>query len=259
MQASAIGELVARLGGQVLADVAPSGGRHVFIAFATSLPWRELRGLGRAMAVRFPAVDPAPMANLGGQISPPGSRHKSGGWRTLTTPLSEARAAVEHPNGPEVWAALLDEFAAEAQQVERRTEVTHCVTSELDDTGAPWIPHLGGRAPLGPELDRAARTGKWDQSRYADRSAVRMAVLASAAARGWRLADVLEAVSSGAWKAFPDLYYRASEPGRMDRLLGPEWRKAITFVGGEKNVRHWLASDNNHAPLHRSTALMSSG
>ena len=145
MQASAIGELVARLGGQVLADVAPSGGRHVFIAFATSLPWRELRDLGRAMAVRFPAVDPAPMANLGGQISPPGSRHKSGGWRTLTTPLSEARAAVEHPNGPEVWAALLDEFAAEVQQVERRTEVTHCVTSELDDTGAPWIPHRPSR------------------------------------------------------------------------------------------------------------------
>ena len=55
------------------------------------------------------------MSRLGGQISPPGSRHKSGGWRVLSTPLSEARAAVEHPNGPEVWAALLDEFAAELQ------------------------------------------------------------------------------------------------------------------------------------------------
>ena len=74
------------VGGQVLADVAPSGGRHIYVVFAAALPWRELRDLCRAMALRFPAVDPAPMASLGGQISPPGSRHKSGGWRLLTTP-----------------------------------------------------------------------------------------------------------------------------------------------------------------------------
>ena len=28
-------------------------------------------------------------------------------------PLEDAMAAVEHPNGPEVWDALLTEFAAE--------------------------------------------------------------------------------------------------------------------------------------------------
>ena len=68
-QAAAIAELVARLGGQVLADVAPSGGRHVYVVFAAALPWRELRDLAWAMAVRFPAVDVAPMCSLGGQIS----------------------------------------------------------------------------------------------------------------------------------------------------------------------------------------------
>ena len=86
-QAARSAELVARRGGQVLADVSPSGGRHVFVLFAAALPWRELRDLARATALRFPAVDPAPMWSLGGQISPPGSRHKSGGWRLLTTPL----------------------------------------------------------------------------------------------------------------------------------------------------------------------------
>ena len=116
-QAASIAGLVARCGGQVLADVSPSGGRHVFVLFAAALPWRELRDLARAIALRFPAVDPAPMSSLGGQISPPGSRHKSGGWRLLTTPPRDARAAVERPNGPEVWAALLAEFAAELQQV----------------------------------------------------------------------------------------------------------------------------------------------
>ena len=96
----------------------PSGGRHVFVLFSSLLPWRELRDLAARSPLRFPAIDPAPMCSLGGQISPPGSRHKSGGWRVLSVPLSEARAAVEHPNGPEVWAALLDEFAAELQALE---------------------------------------------------------------------------------------------------------------------------------------------
>ena len=59
------------------------------------------------------------MSSLGGQISPPGSRHKSGGWRVLSMPLEDAAAAVEHPNGPEVWAALLAELAAELRQVEK--------------------------------------------------------------------------------------------------------------------------------------------
>ena len=245
-QAAAIAALVARLGGQVLADVAPSGGRHVFIPFAAALPWRELRDLCRAMALRFPSIDPAPMANLGGQISPPGSRHKSGGWRVLSTPVDIALAAVEHPNGPEVWAALLDEFAAELRQVEDGPTLS--VPTELDDAGVAWLPRLGGRANLGPELDRVARTGRWNRTHHPGRSEARMAILTAAASRGWRLADVRAAVVSGAWKGFPELYYRASEPGRMERLLPLEWRKSATFVAGEKNVHGWLTSDSNHAP-----------
>jgi hypothetical protein len=120
--------------------------------------------------------------------------------------------------------------------------------AELDDVGVPWVPRLGGRANLGPELARVARTGKWDQSRHADRSAARMAVLAAAAARGWRLADVHAAVTSGAWKGLPGLYQRASEPGRMERLLAYEWRKSVVFVAGEKNVRGWLTSDITSRP-----------
>ena len=137
------------------------------ILLSSPLPWRELRDLVRAMSLRFPAVDPAPMCSLGGQISPPGSRHKSGGWRLLSTPLSEARAAVEHPCGPEVWAALLTEFAAELRHVDLGpVDTWSSAESELDDAGAPWVPRLGGRAPLGPELEHAARSGRLDRSRY---------------------------------------------------------------------------------------------
>jgi hypothetical protein len=254
-QAAELGQLLERLGVRYVADVSPPGGRHIYVLFAAALPWRELRDLARVTALRFPAVDPAPMSSMGAQISPPGSRHKSGGWRLLSTPLSEARTAVEHPNGPEVWAALLDEFAAELQHVLHqrddhvlRQRGDNQAIAELDDAGVPWVPRLGGRANLGPELDRTARTGRWDRSRYPDRSAARAAILAAAAARGWQLGDVLEAVSSGAWKALPGLYYRASEPGRMDRLLPYEWRKAVGLVTGEKNVRHRPTSDINTRP-----------
>ena len=109
-QADAIAELVTRCGGQVLADVSPSGGRHVFIVFASRLPWLELRDLARAISLRFPAVDPAPMASLGGQISPPGSRHKSGGWRVLSMPQDAAAAVIEHPCGPEGVPVVLGKF-----------------------------------------------------------------------------------------------------------------------------------------------------
>ena len=250
VQAEALVGLVSRCGGQALADIAPSGGQHVYVMFGEALPWRELRDLCRAIAVRFPAVDPAPMAGLGGQISPPGGRHKSGGWRLLSVPAVDALAAVEHPNGPEVWVALLTEFAAELQQVEIpiRIGIPGPAAAELDDAGVPWVPRLGGRANLSPELDLVARTGRWNRTRHPGRSEARMAVLAAAAARGWQLADVRAALVSGAWRGFPELYYRASEPGRIERLLPLEWRKSVAFVAGEENVRHWLTSDRTHAP-----------
>ena len=249
-QAEAFGELVARLGGQVLADVAPGGGRHVFVLIAAALPWRELYDLVRAVALRYPAVDPGPHASLGGQISPPGSRAKRGGWRVLTVPLSEALAAVEHPNGPEVWDALLTEFAAELQQVETDMTVADLPQShaELDDTGVPWVPRLGGRAPLGAELEHVARNGRWDRSRHAGRSEARMAVLGAAAARGWRLAEVQSAIASGAWKGLAGLYERRSEPGRLDRLLPYEWRKCTARISRLENVRGWHTSDGSTRP-----------
>jgi hypothetical protein len=256
-QARQLAGLVTRCGGQVLADVSPSGGRHVFVLFAAGLPWRELRDLARAIALRFPAVDPAPMASLGGQISPPGSRHKSGGWRLLTTPPGDARAAAGRPNGPEVWAALLAEFAAELQRVERAPESRgdDQAVPELDDAGVPWIPRSGGRAPLGAGLDQVARTGRWDRSRYPGRSEARMAVLAAAAGCGWRLADVRAAVGSGLWRGLERLYERRSDPDRMARLLPYEWRKATGFVSGEKNVRHRPTSDRTSRPPADESAL----
>ena len=251
-QAAEFGQLLERLGGRCITDVSPSGGCHVYVLFAAALPWLELRDVARALALRFPSIDTAPMSSLGGQISPPGARHKSGGWRVLSTPVDIALAAVEHPNGPEVWAALLAEFAAELRQVDQaaagETMFHREPLAELDDTGASWVPRLGGRAPLSAELEHVARSGKWDRTRYAGRSEARMAVLGAAAARGWRLDDVRSAIASGAWRGLTTLYERRSEPGRLERLLPYEWRKSIGKISGEKNVRHWPTSDLTSRP-----------
>jgi hypothetical protein len=255
-QAEDLAGLVARCGGQVLADVSPSGGRHVYVLFAAPLPWLELRDLARAISLRYPAVDPAPMSGLGGQISPPGARHKSGGWRLLSAPPEDAAAAARHPNSPAVWAALLSEFAAELRHLEPDAPGGDAPpAAERDDAGVLWVPRLGGRAPLAPELEQVARTGRWDHTRYAGRSEARMAVVGSASARGWQLADVRAAVASGAWKGLAALYERRSEPGRMDRLLPLEWRKCIGEISGEKNVRSWHTSDlSTRPPVEQSSS-----
>jgi DNA-binding transcriptional ArsR family regulator len=245
-QAAELVRLLEHHGARVLADVSPSGGRHLFVLFAAPLPWRELRDAARALSQRHPAVDPAPMSSLGGQISPPGARHKSGGWRLLSMPLAAATAAAGHPNGPEVWDALLTEFAAELQQLGTAGQADSA--AELDGTGVPWVPRLGGRAPLAAELEHTARTGRWDRSRYAGRSEARMAVLGAAVARGWRLAEVQSAIASGAWKGLAGLYERRSEPGRLERLLPCEWRKCVGKISGEENVRGWHTSDLSTRP-----------
>ena len=94
----------------------------------------------------------------------------------------------------------------------------HADEAEMDDTGVPWLPRLGGRAPLGAGLERVARSGRWDRSRYPGRSEARMAVLGAAAARGWRLAEVQAAIACGAWTGLAGLYERRSEPGHGQRL-----------------------------------------
>jgi hypothetical protein len=76
-QAAELGLLLERLGGRYVADVSPSGGRHIYVLFAAALPWLELRDLVRAIALRYPSIDHGPHDGLGGQISPSGSRHKS--------------------------------------------------------------------------------------------------------------------------------------------------------------------------------------
>jgi hypothetical protein len=249
VQAAALAALVGQLGGECITDVSPRGGRHVYVVFAEPLPWRDLRDVARALAARFPAVDPAPHASLGGQVSPPGARHRSGGWRLLTMPLADAVAIAARPCGPGVWSGLLAEFAAELASVAPVAAAGGAPDgAEPDGDGSAWFPRPGGRAPLSAALEAIARIGRWDRARYPGRSEARMAVLTAAAGRGWRLADVREAITSGRWPGLARLYARPRERNRLERLLPAEWQKSLSFVLGEENVRSWHTSDGPTRP-----------
>jgi len=264
-QAAAAASAVARLGGPSVTDVSPSAGRHVYILFAEPLPWRELRDLAVAMRRRYPALDPMPMASpQSGQIRPPGSPHKSGGWSVLAMPLQDAVDAVKRPCGRAVWDGLLDEFAAELEAAVPAAGPGMLPPGfAAGDDGTPWRPLPGGRIPVSPRLDQIARTGTWPAGRYPGRSEARAAVLLGAAACGWRLADVRAEIAGGRWAAMDGLYARPGEPARMHRLLTAEWLRAVAHLakgdpppepppggGRGENPRNWHTSqDYPRAPL----------
>jgi hypothetical protein len=264
-QAAAAAAVTAGLGGRSVTDVSPSAGRHVYILFAVPLPWRELRDLAKAMRRRYPALDPMPMASpQSGQIRPPGSPHKSGGWSVLAMPLQDAVDAVARPCGRAVWAGLLDEFAAELEAAVPAAGPGMLPPGfAAGDDGTPWRPRPGGRIPVSPRLDQIARTGAWPAGRYPGRSEARAAVLLGAAACGWRLADVRAVIAGGRWAAMDGLYARPGEPARMHRLLAAEWLRAVAHLaenepppepaadgGRGEYPRNWHTSpDYPRAPL----------
>ena len=88
---------------------------------------------------------------------------------------------------------------------------------------------LAGRswAPLPDRYERIARTG--ETAGYVSGSEARQAVLASAANRGWRLADVEARVADGRWSGLRGLYARYR--GGWQRALRRDWAKAVGWAG----------------------------
>lgn len=227
-----VAALIAECGGRALVDRSPSGGAHVYLLWSAPRPHGELRMLARAFARRFrPVVDTSPMESADGQIRGPGSPHKSEGGRLtgylrLACTLEEAEAICARPCGPAVWEALHVELAAELDEVAGGTGVLEAAhpaapAAPLDGRGEPYWARGGGRAPIRADLEEIARTGAVS-SRYPSRSEARQAVLASAAARGWRLEQV-RAQLTGAWAAIAGWW-------RDDARLRAEWDKAIAYT-----------------------------
>ena len=236
--ADAFAALIARAGGRCIEDASPSGGRHAYVLWERPHDWLQLKKLTQALARRFTTLDPSPMMKLTGLIRPPGSRYKlvggrSPGWQVLLTPDSEIGEIIARRCGPPVWNNLHAELAAEHDAVSVHPAAAPSATqaAPADADGSPWLPRRA-RRPLRPDLNQIACTGRYPD-RYATGSEARMAVLCSAAARGWHLHHVTAAMNNGTWPGLARLYHRyppSSKPGAIKR----DWDKAVSKAGTQK-------------------------
>jgi hypothetical protein len=224
--AAALAELVAGCGGRTVADLSPSGGRHVYLLLAEPVPYAEMRRAALALAALLPSLDATPLLNLtAGCIRPPGATHKTGGAQQLVTPWPAARAAAATPNPPTVWARLLDALGSQLTAVDAEP-------AGWADPAEPERPGLPGR--LSVRMAAIARTGV---HAYRSGSEARQAVLTAAAGAGWQLGDVARHVETGAWPGLASLYARyGRRNGRA--ALARDWRKAAAFVTRQKTVHN---------------------
>jgi hypothetical protein len=139
--------------------------------------------------------------------------------------MPEARSVIEAPNGPEVWAALLDRLSPTLTDLDPPAPVDgyEDVVAAVTSPGA----HLCGR------IEVIARTGVWEGDRYASPSEARQAVVTAAAAAGWTLPDLAVRVEQGRWPGLTGLYARYSNRNRR-AALARDFRKAHAFLSREK-------------------------
>lgn len=231
--------LVARCGGRYFTDRSPSGGAHLYLPFADPVDFTELRLVMRALAVMLPSLDIAPAVNVhAGCLRPPGARHKSGGWQRLDGALSAAQHIADHPNPPQVWAALV---AALRPQIDAARPVPadpslHLPPEAAGGTGpkqraAHQLPPArpAVRRPLRPAALAIAERGAYDPADYPTPSQARQAVHAAAAASGWTYPDVVGQLETGSWPGLWSFYARYADRHRREALAG-DWIAAHAYA-----------------------------
>lgn len=220
--AARLAELLHRHGARFVTDVSPSQGVHLYVPFATRVPYDVARELVEALAASHPTLDAGPHRSLKtGCIRVPGSPHKAGGHQVLTMPLAAAYDVLRRPNPADVLTALRTTLSAEIAAW-RATET------------APWPAgpqeaSSGRPGQLSPRLRSIAETGVYDTSRYPSPSEARQAVIAGAVAAGWALADVATRVHDGRWPGLAALYARY-RPAQRPASLSKDWNNAQAFV-----------------------------
>ncbi|MFI6485485.1 hypothetical protein ACIBH1_46785 [Nonomuraea sp. NPDC050663] len=246
--------LIAACGGQCFTDVNPvTGGRHLYLLWTRAFYFPEIRPIVEALKLRYLSFDPNPMlSRRGGMIVPPGAWVATNTFRRLTDDPMHVDWVLDHPNGPEVWDALMDALTPELEELEANTPpstrppevearpATWAASHGTD--GTHWIARPGGRLPaLSPAMERIARTGQYPRGigpgRYVSDSDARQAVLAGAVSCGWQLADVSRHLAAGQWPGLLSFYARyRGDKTRNERLLA-DWRKAVHYLAERESRR----------------------
>jgi hypothetical protein len=221
--AQRLGILLESCSVRYVADVSPSGGRHLYIPLAERMSGTEARELVEAMTLMAPSLDPGPHQNVtDGCIRVPGSAHKSGGHQILTTPLATAYDILRRRNPASAVTALRLVLAPELRRARELKDRTAKMTAAATAHGILPVPFGGSQSPLRV----LARTGLYDTAKYASPSEARMAVLNHFAACGWTLKQVRLELGG----QFPGLAALYTTTDRQDRLIDAEWAKACRWI-----------------------------
>ncbi len=222
--------LIGQHGGRWIDDFSPNGGRHVYLPLAERVSFTEARQFVEALRRRLPSLDASPHQNAAaGCIRTPGSPHKTGGFQVLSMNLNAAYDVARRRNPTSVWEDLCNDLAEELADVRQRRGANLVLVDDSE-----YLPLTAGPRNIPLEKQRTARTGRYDNARYGSPSEARQGVLASAAAAGWKLTDVMALMKQNVWAGMNSFYarYRAAQ---RTVALRRDWAKAVAYVGSKRS------------------------
>lgn len=219
------------VGARWIEDYSPNGGRHVYVPLAQRVTFSEARDLVEALGTRYRTLDKTPHQNLlHGCMRTPGSPHKRGGHQQLAMSLSMAYDIARRPNSPAVWAAMIEDLAAEIKAVRALRQEETFTTANMD---ASVVDRPVGR--MSRAMQVLAQTGLYDTNRYASDSDARQAVIVAAAAAGLELVDVERRILQGTWPGLASFYARYAARHRLPALRR-DWMSAVNYLSKNKAI-----------------------
>ncbi len=263
--------LLDRTGCRWFTDHSPNGGHHIYVPLATPVPFHAARTVTTALAALAPSLDPQPMTNLlAGCIRPPGARHRTGGHQVLDGPLHVAEDVLRRPTDAGAWDRLVDVLGTRpGPENDATSPRTAPASTAAARTAAPQPSPGSTTRPTHkknfPDVDEAdeadeferlealsgydepdatfqhtARTGEYDQARYATPSEARQGVVWAAVASGWSFAQLARRLQDGTWPGLASFYARYSHT-HHHRALSRDWHRALSF---EKRRRRAAGSES---------------
>lgn len=221
------------------------GGAHVYVLLDQPLDFLAARELVEAMARRWDTLDPSPHQSIdSGCITAPGSPHRLGGRRELTT-------------SPAVLAAIAAGFRTPAAALKRlRTWLCEEIAAVRAHRAPASPPPADEPTVYEPSIGRVmaasyqdlAQTGDYTAHGYPSPSEARAAVLMSARAAGLTREDVAARMHDGRWPGLWALHAHRPNPGR---LFAQEWARidakvTASPVTSAKTAHTSDTSDNSH-------------